>query len=157
MTSVTGLATFALVLALAQTAPAPVKPDFSGSWTLDRARSQSAETSTLAITQTTTEVRIESTRNGTSSARVYPFELDAKPSNQGVAADRPRAYWVGPSLVTEGLGNINGQTVSIKETFSFNDARTEMTVESLVIVQHGYSFGGTRNHGTVKHVYTRTR
>jgi hypothetical protein len=30
-----------------------------------------------------------------------------------------------------------------------------MTVESLIIVQHGYSFGGTRNYGTAKDVFTR--
>ena len=73
-----------------------------------------------------------------SSVRVYPIELDAKPGGRGITSDRSRAYWDGAKMVTEGTGNIQGQTVSIRETRSLNDAGTEMTVESLIIVEHGY-------------------
>ena len=157
MISLVGTACLAVALAFSQTAPASAKPDFSGSWTLDRSRSQSPESITLDIKQTATELRIEATRNGVSSVRVYPIELDAKPGGRGITSDRSRAYWDGAKMVTEGTGNIQGQTVSIRETRSLNDAGTEMTVESLIIVQHGYSFGGTRNYGSAKDVFTRVK
>ena len=59
--------------------------------------------------------------------------------------------------MAEGAGNIQGQTVSTRETHSLNAAATEMTVESIIIVQHGYSFGGSRNYGSAKDVYTRVK
>ena len=164
MTSVAGTASLAVVLGFLQVTPAPVRPDFSGRWTLDRSRSQSPETITLEIRQSDAEVRIASTRNGVSSERVYPVEIEVKPPAAGGRADtvavtsaRPRAFWDGVKLVTEGTGNIQGQTVSIKETLTLNDTGTEITLETLIIVQHGYSFGGTRNYGSAKDVYTRAK
>jgi hypothetical protein len=163
MTSVAGTASLAVVLVCLQATPAPVRPDFSGRWTLDRSRSQSPETITLEIKQSDAEIRIASTRNGVSSERVYPVEIEVKPPAGGradtvaVTGARPRAFWDGVKLVTEGTGNIQGQTVSIKETLTLNDTGTEMTVETLIIVQHGYSFGGTRNYGSAKDVYTRVK
>jgi hypothetical protein len=149
-------ALFAAALPLLQAAPA-ARPDFSGTWTLDRTRSQSPESITLTITQTATEISIESTRDGTKSVRKYPIEPEGKPNPAGLDSSHPRAYWSGDKLVAEGAGNIQGQTVSTRETHSLNGAGTEMTVESIIIVQHGYSFGGTRNYGSAKDVFTRVK
>jgi hypothetical protein len=148
---------FTAVLPLLQAAPAPARPDFSGTWTLDRTRSQSPESITLTIKQTAAEVSIETTRDGTKSVRTYPIEREGKPSTGGIDSSHPRAYWNGEKLVAEGAGNIQGQTVSTRETHSLNAAGTEMTVESIIIVQHGYSFGGTRNYGSAKDVFTRVK
>lgn len=156
MTSLAGTATLAVALLFFQTS-VPVRPDFSGTWTLDRSRSQSPEPITLVITQTATELRIEGTRNGVSTVRVYPIESEARPGGRGIDSSRSRAYWDGTKMVTEGTGNIQGQTVSIRESRSLNDAGTDMTVESLIIVQHGYSFGGARNYGAAKDVFTRVK
>jgi len=149
------LTALAVALALSQAAPAPQKPDFSGIWTMDRSRSQSPEPVTLDIKQTATEFTIDTTHGDKSSVRTYPIDMSPKPGAGGIDAGRSRAYWDGTKLVTEGAGNIQGQTVSIRETRTLNAAGTEMTVESLIIVQHGYSFGGTRNYGTAKDVFTR--
>ena len=149
-------ASLALLVTVFQQAPASARPDFSGTWTLDRSRSQSPEAITLTIKQTATEVSIESTRDGTKSLRTYPIEPEGKPGS-GIDSSHPRAYWDGTKLVAEGAGNIQGQTVSTRETHSLNAAATEMTVESIIIVQHGYSFGGTRNYGSAKDVYTRVK
>jgi hypothetical protein len=157
MTSVVLPTSLAVALALFQGAPAPAKPDFSGTWTLDRSRSQSPETITLTIQQTATEIRIDAVRNAPSSVRTYPIDLEAKPGGRGIDSSRSRAYWDGAKLVTEGSGNIQGQTVSIRESRSLNADGTEMTVETLIIVQHGYSFGGTRNYGSAKDVFTRVK
>lgn len=145
----------AVALALHQATAAPTKPDFSGTWTMDRSRSQSAGPVTLDIKQTASALSIETTRDGASSVKIYPIDMSAKPGAGGIDASRSHAYWDGTKLVTEGAGNISGQTVSIRETWSLNAAGTEMTVETLIIVQHGYSFGGTRNYGTAKDVFTR--
>lgn len=157
MTSVVLSTALTVALALAQTAPAPARPDFSGTWTLDRSRSQSSEAILLTIQQTASEIRIEAARTGPSSVRTYPIDLEAKPGGRGIDSSRSRAYWDGAKLVTEGSGNIQGQTVSIRESRSLNAAGTEMTVETLIIVQHGYSFGGTRNYGNAKDVFTRVK
>jgi hypothetical protein len=157
MTSVVLPTSLAVALALCQGAPTPAKPDFSGTWTLDRSRSQSPETITLTIQQTATEIRIDAVRDAPSSVRTYPIDLEAKPGGRGIDSSRSRAYWDGAKLVTEGSGNIQGQTVSIRESRSLNEAGTEMTVETLIIVQHGYSFGGTRNYGSAKDVFTRVK
>jgi hypothetical protein len=157
MTSLAGTTALVLALALSQAAPGAAKPDFSGVWTLDRSRSQSPEPITLEIKQTEMEFRIEATRNGVSSVRVYPIDLQAKPGGRGIDSSRSWAYWDGMKMVTEGSGNIQGQTVSIRESRSLNGDGTEMTVESLIIVQHGYSFGGTRNYGSAKDVFTRVK
>lgn len=67
-----------------------------------------------------------------------------------------RAYWDGAKLVTEGAGTVQGQTVSIRATRTLNPAATEMTVESMVAVQHGYTLRGAQTYVMVKDVYTRT-
>jgi hypothetical protein len=59
--------------------------------------------------------------------------------------------------VTETSGEISGETVSYKQTRWLNSAGTEMTAESLVVVQHGYSLQGTRNNSTAKDVYVRLK
>ncbi|MGH9385037.1 MAG: hypothetical protein ACRD2N_12200 [Vicinamibacterales bacterium] len=148
----------AATLAIGQASSVPLKPDFTGTWALDRGRSASTNPGErLDIKQTDNEIVVEMTRDGKPSTRTYPIDPSARPST-GVSADgSSRAYWVGAKLVTEGLGTVQGQTVSTRETLALNPAGTEMTVERLVVVQHGYSFRGARNYGTAKDVYTRSR
>ena len=146
----------AVALALSQGVPA-LKPDFTGTWTMDRGRSQSPESVTLAIKQTAAEISIETNRAGSISTVNYPFEATPHAGTDAITAGHSHAYWEGTKLVTETSGNIQGQTVSFKQTRSLNAARTEMTVDSIVIVQHGYSLGGARNYGTAKDVYVRAK
>ncbi|MEO8681665.1 MAG: hypothetical protein ABI665_21645 [Vicinamibacterales bacterium] len=145
---------------LAQGTTAP-KPDFSGKWTMDRERSESAvqdqpiEPVTLAITQADTTFTVETIRRDQSSS-VATYPIQASPGAPGVlAVGVRRAYWDGLKLVTEGSGTVQGQTVSIRETRAINATGTEMTVETMVIVQHGYSLRGGRNYGIAKDVYLR--
>ena len=87
----------------------------------------------------------------------FPIDLSARRDGSASPSVTPRAYWDGAKLVTEGAINIQGQTVSTRETLSMNAAGTEMTIERLVVVQHGYSFRGAQNYGTAKDVYRRSR
>ena len=67
-----------------------------------------------------------------------------------------RAYWQGNKLVLERGGTINGQTVSMKQSLTLDPATNELTVERIVIVQHGYTLKGTQNYATVKDVFARS-
>ena len=131
------------------------KPDFSGTWTMDRSRSQSPDLVSLEITQTPTEIAIETISAANRTKRIYKFEATPHPATEAVTAEHSHAYWRGTELVTEASGQIQGQTVSFKQTRSMNAAGTEMTVESLTIVQHGYSVVGGQNYSTAKDVYVK--
>src|SRR4051812_34823121 len=78
-------------LALATPALSQTRPDFSGTWTLDMTRSASAvqndpiAPTTLVITQSATEVTIETRRGEKTSAVVYrPGSADSitNPTNR---------------------------------------------------------------------------
>jgi hypothetical protein len=151
----------ATVLAIWQASPASSKPDFTGSWTLDRGQSESAssgepfEPATLTLKQSNEEIVVETVRSGKPTVRVFPIDSSAKRERTASPSVSPLAYWEGVRLVTEGAITIQGQTVSTREAFSLNPAGTELTVERLVVVQHGYSFRGAQNYGTAKDVYKR--
>ena len=158
MTSLLPATLAVALLAQAMTAP---KPDFSGTWTMDRERSESAMQEqpiglvTVAVTQTGSNLTIQTTRDG--KPEVVTYTIEEAPNGPGViGAGTRRAYWDGLKLVTEGAGNVQGQTVSVREARTLNATRTEMTVESTVTVQHGYTFRGARNYATAKDLYTRT-
>ena len=168
MTSVPAVAIVAAVL-LSPLPATQSPPDFSGTWTIDRERSESPhqgsgfEPAVYVITQTASDITIE-TQRGTARTTVrYPIgpatapQPPAPPSTAQASAPRPagRAYWSGASLVTDGTTTIQGQTVSVRETRTLDAAGAEMTVETLLVVQHGYTFKGAQNYGTAKDVYRK--
>jgi hypothetical protein len=153
------LASLAVALVMSQAAPAPQKPDFSGMWTMDHTRSQTGQPSEsirLNIKQTATEISIETTRGDKSWVRTYPIDRSPTPSARGDLA-KSRAYWDGTKLVTEGSGNVQDKTVSTRETRQLNPAGTEMIVESILVIQHGYSLKDSKNYGTAKDVFVRDK
>ena len=150
----------ALAIALLAQPTTRAKPDFLGSWTMDRNRSESVTTEkeagpiTLAVTQTETTLRIETKRGD--QPEVANYVIEARPDGPTViGAGTRRAYWDGAKLVTEGAGNVQGQTVSIRATRTLNPTGTEMTVETTVAVQHGYTMRGAQTYAVVKDVYIR--
>lgn len=156
----TSLLPAAFAVALFAQAITVAKPDFSGTWTMDRERSESAMQEkpiglvTVAVTQTGATFSIQTTRDG--KPEVATYTIEELPNAPGVmGAGTRRAYWDGLRLVTEGAGNVQGQTVSVREARMLNTSRTEMTVETTVTVQHGYTFRGARNYSTAKDIYTR--
>jgi hypothetical protein len=136
--------------------------DFSGTWTMDPARSESAQQgevvkpTTVVISQTPTELRVETTRGERHESVLYPLVKAARPAAGPAAAGQPAAYWEGDRLVTETQRPVNGMTVTVKEARTLGPTGREMTVETIVIVQHGYSMPGAKNYGTSKDVFTRT-
>lgn len=157
----TSLLPAALAVALIAQAMTAAKPDFSGTWRMDRERSESAMQEQpighvfVSITLTGTNLTIQTTRDG--KPEVASYTIEDLPNAPGViGAGTRRAYWDGRRLVTEGAGNVQGQTVSVREARTLNASGTEMTVESTVTVQHGYTFRGAKNYATAKDIYTRT-
>lgn len=153
--------TAALLLPL--TLHAQTTRDFSGTWTMDTARSQSAQQGeaikpiTCVITQSGTQVRIETTRGGENENVLYPLtKTRAISSSVSASAGHPEAYWDGDKLVTETQRPVNGYTVTVKETRTLAPAG-EMTVETTVIVQHGYSMAGAKNYGNSTDVFVRAK
>lgn len=149
-------------LLLPSTTRAQPTSGFSGTWTLDPARSESAQQgetvkpTTVVITQTPMELRVETTRGDRHESVVYPLVKAVRPAAGPAAAGQPAAYWEGDKLVTETQRPVNGMTVTVKEARTLGPTLREMTVETIVIVQHGYSMPGAKNYGTSKDVFTKT-
>ena len=161
MTSLAPVVIAAAALALAPLDVQP-RPDFSGSWTLDRDRSESPQQSdtfeptVVVITQSATEVTIETHHGNDTTRSVYPLAADAVPPAPNAVIGSARAFWDGAALVTEGVRTIQGQTVSMRETRSLEPNGRDMTVKSLLVVQHGYTLRGAQNYGAATDVYVRT-
>jgi len=140
-------------------AQAQTKPDFSGAWKMDPSRSESAAqaepvgTIMLVITQTPGELKVETTRAEATS--VVTYKLDG--SNVRVAAGTSATHWEGTKLVTEGVFDVNGATVTTTETRTLSASGTEMLIERSVVVQHGYpnTLRGTSNYVAGKDVFVR--
>ena len=77
------------------------------------------------------------------------------PGSGSSGAAHPEAYWEGDTLVTETQRPVNGYTVTVKEARSLGPGGKEMTVQTTVIVQHGYSMPGAKNYGTSKDVFIK--
>ena len=155
---------FAILLLLPATPRAQRTVDFSGTWTMDLARSESSQQGTsvkpvtFVITQNPTQVRIETTRGERIENVLYPLARSrgATGTSGSSAAAHPEAYWEGDTLVTETQRPVNGYTVTVKEARSLGPGGKEMTVQTTVIVQHGYSMPGAKNYGTSKDVFIKT-
>jgi hypothetical protein len=144
------------LLVLPSTARTQARPDFSGMWKMDPSRSESAMQSepigpvTLVITQTPIALRIDTTRVDGTSTVTYTLGGSENKIPTGTA----RTHWEGTTLVTEATHDVKGQTVTTKTSRSLN-AADELLVETILVVQHGYTLRGTPNWGAAKDVYTR--
>lgn len=146
-----------------QASPVQGRPDFSGTWIMDQARSESPSQSadmagpvTLVITQTDKTVIVETKRGSLASRASYVFSATPVQPGAGDGAPVGRASFDGRTLVLEGTRVIRGQTVSTREARTLSADGAEMTVDTLVLVQHGYEFRGAKNYGSAKDVFRRS-
>jgi hypothetical protein len=139
--------TLACVLAVSSSGlAAQGQPDFSGTWSMDPSRSEAAAQGTpigpvtVAIRQTPTELRIDTTRDGrTESVRYLPASAKATTTGELLGAFR----WEGPKLITTLVTDINKQAITVQEVRTLDPGGREMTVELTLVVEHGYQSGGT--------------
>ena len=151
------------VLVAASLLQSPSRADFSGSWKMVAARSESPNQTppvtemTFVIQQASDQVQLDVTSGTARPISVtYPLIPTPKLPADPPTADERRAYWDGGKLVLERGGTISGQTVSTRQALTLSADGSEMIVERLVIVQHGYTLRGTRNYATVKDIFTRS-
>ena len=153
------LPTLLVLTCAASTARAQTRPNFSGTWTMDASRSESAHQSdpigpvTLVITQTDRELTIDTTTSSATGHAVYLLTGAESKIPGGTAT----AHWDGTRLVVDAVRDVRGTTVTTKETRSLNASGDEMLVDTVLVVQHGYSQKGAQNYGTGKDVYVRRR
>ncbi len=122
------------------------RPDFSGTWNMDLARSEAAaqgtpiKSVTVLIRQTPGEVRVETTRDGSTELVRYLLSAEKPAGSQ----ERVGLFkWDGQRLVTTLVVSINDRPITVQETRSLSASGTEMTVEINVAVEHGYQTGGS--------------
>jgi hypothetical protein len=116
------------------------RPDFSGRWELDAARSDGLrdderQGTTLAIIQTPARLVIERTLlGGQTRTVVYTFDGTESVSQAGDVAIKARSRWDGDRLVTEGTQGVSTLEAQFTERRSLSaDGRT-MTVESTFVL-----------------------
>ena len=133
---------------------AQARVDFAGTWKMDPARSNSAAFGpvTVVISQSSGELKIETTKEGESNEVTYKLDGSEVKTSRWTS----KAHWDGPALVTEVAGLVQNQAVSAKETRTLSADGNEMFVDIVLIVQHGYS-PITSNYGSGKDVYVRSR
>ena len=152
-----------LVVVAASLLQSPARADFTGSWKMVAARSESPNQTppvtdmTFVIQQASDHIQLDVTSGTARPISVtYPIIPTPKLPADPPTADDRRAYWDGGRLVLERGGTISGQTVSSRQALTLSPDGSEMIVERLVIVQHGYTLRGTRNYAAVKDVFTRS-
>jgi hypothetical protein len=143
-----------------QSASGPI--DFSGTWKMIPEKSGSPQQSqpinsmTFVIAQTADNIRLDMTSGDDKPViATYPMGPAPKVPEDALPSGEQRAFWQGNKLIVERGITISGQTVSSKQVLSLSPDRSEMTVERLVIVQHGYTLKGTPNYATVTDVFRR--
>lgn len=143
----------ALVAAMVIPFPARAqsKPDFSGTWTLDTAKSDPPPQGrgggggmgggTLTIKQTGTELAV--TSEGRQGPQTMTYKLDGSPSSNevmgrgGAQTVKSTAKWEGSSLVIETTRDVNGMSITTKEVRTLGAGGKEMTIESATQTPQG--------------------
>src|SRR5437773_2904180 len=143
------LAAMATAVVLPFYAHAQAKPDFSGTWTLDTAKSDPAPqgrgggggAGTVTIKQTGTELAV--TSEGRQGPQTMTYKLDGSEStNQvmgrgGAQTVKSTAKWDGSSLVIDTTRDVNGATITTKEVRRLDGGGKEMVVESTTQTPQG--------------------
>jgi hypothetical protein len=167
------LASVVWLLVAAASNTQQTKPDLSGTWQMDLSQSESAAQGepigpvTMVITQSATEIRIETTSRRGTIVDVYRFAAAAPSPGSAPepGADAVRAApttplpaiarWRGDTLLVDAVRDVRGQTITVQRAISLSANGKELIVESTMNVQHGYSISGARVYGTGKDVFVR--
>ena len=132
------------------TARAQGKPDFSGTWTMDAAKSDPAPQGrggggggggSVTIKQTAADLSV--TSEGRQGPQTMTYKLDGSEStNQvmgrgGAQSVKSTAKWDGSSLVIETTREFNGMSITTKEVRRLDNGGKEMHIETTTQTPQG--------------------
>ena|SRR5688572_10050499 len=154
-----------LVALLALSGTPQGKPDFSGTWIMDASRSESpvqnepVKSKTVVINQSPYEIGIETRRDERAQTITFrpgsPDALGGGTGRGGLLASI--WYWQSDRLVTETLNDVNGMTVRTKAVHTLLSGGAEMSIESLLVIEHGYTMRGGKNYGAVTDIFKKAQ
>ncbi|HEY7172014.1 MAG TPA: hypothetical protein VH417_14285 [Vicinamibacterales bacterium] len=162
-----------LFLLVNLSAHAQQQPDFTGTWTMDMSRSESAAQGTdvsprtpvtLIVRQSPADFNVETDRDGSKERLRFVFGQSSLAAPVGTAGRDATAIepagveWRGGDLITTTVYRVNGMPVKQVRTHRLAPTGREMIVETRVEMQHGYESDHPEyKSGTVvTDVYTRT-
>ncbi len=138
------------------------KPNLSGTWVMDLERSESAMQDghsgpvTYVIQQLPDSLTIETRRGEQSRTVTYKLSPSEKAAGPMEGVPAARAYWDDLKLVTETARPVQGQTVTTKEVWYLDSTGSEMTVESMLEVEHGYTLRGVKTFGMARDIFKKS-
>lgn len=161
--------TFLFLTALLGVAPAGAADNhgnFTGTWKMDPARSESAHqdvpsgASTLVIQLTPSELSIETIRSEETNPfrETLTFKLDGSETastGDGGAKVSGKAHWAGSKLVIETTRNIQDSTVTTLYVHTLSPNGRDLIIDKTLTVQHGYQGASAPTTGHGKDVFVR--
>jgi hypothetical protein len=137
-------AIFTVVLALAVTALAfaQAKPDFSGTWKLDPAKSEMGQAGgppgggrgpgmgTVTVKQTATELTREMARGERTMSMTYKLDGTESTNTMGPTTAKSTASWNGDSLVIKTTRETPNGAMETTETWTLGAGGKELTIVS---------------------------
>ncbi len=153
---------------LAATVTAQSQDDFSGTWTMDASRSESAHQdapigpSTMVIRFADGGLTIETTRGEGGKPAAFHETLNFKPGGAEMTSPGDggipvtgKARWEGSKLIVETARIVQGSTVTTLYAYTLSPGGREMTVDKTLTIQHGYQGAGARTTGHGKDIFIR--
>ena len=121
------------------------RPDFSGTWTLNAAKSdpslQVRGGGSHTIRQTATEIAVTIAGRGGPETSIYQLDglesTNQVQSPEGPLTVKGTARWEGASLVIETTREIRGMTITTKEVRTLDASGKEMTIEAITQTPQG--------------------
>jgi len=119
-------------------ARAQSKPDFSGTWTRDAAKSDPQQgrggAGSHTIKQTATEIALTILGRGGPETSTYKLDgsesINQTQSPEGPLTVKGTAKWEGASLVIETTREIRGMSITTKEVRTLDASGKEMTIQA---------------------------
>jgi hypothetical protein len=153
------LSTAVLLVTGTATQTQPTRPDFSGTWTMDEARSGSPGHAEFIgpvvwVIQQTAESMVVEIKTG-DQRTTYTYTLHDTLPKEVPGVPSYRGFFEGNQLITESLLDIQGKTVTMRQVRTLENDGREMIVERVVEVEHGYTLKDAQNYSTVKDVFVK--
>ncbi len=147
--AILALLTLSTAVVIPFTARAQSKPDFSGTWTMDAAKSDPAPQGrgggggggTQTVKQTATELSVQT--EGRQGPQTMTYKLDGSKSTNkvmgrgGEQTVESTAKWDGSSLVIETTRDMGGMSITTKEVRRLDNGGKDMIVETTAQTPNG--------------------